>query len=145
MRKKDIIRKSKKTTKTYMKEAINYEIVVIKELPDLFITIKKYNEMDGTFSLPDYKGEIITYIDKGHYVVEITPLKENYNIRFYLDKEKRIISYYADITLFNGEEVKVPYYVDLYLDVLPCSETGVVKFAVEDELEEALANKIISK
>ena len=39
----------------------------------------------------------------------------------------------------------MPYYIDLYLDILSYPDKSVVKFYDEDELEEALKNKIISK
>ena len=31
-------------------------------------------------------------------MIELTPLKENYNIRYYIDRNKKIIDYYIDIT-----------------------------------------------
>ena len=39
----------------------------------------------------------------------------------------------------------MPYYVDLYLDILSYPDKNKVSFYDEDELEEALNNKIISK
>ena len=117
MRKKDILRKKKFVSNTYMREAIDYDIVTIKE-DNLFITIKKYKKMDGTFSLLNEDDLSIDYINEGYYLVELTPLEENYNMRFYFDNNKKFIDYYIDITLFNGVENKMPYYVDLYLDII---------------------------
>ena len=82
MRKKDILRKKKFVSNTYMREAIDYDVVTIKE-DNLFVTIKKYKKMDGTFSLLDEDDISIDYINEGYYLVELTPLEENYNIRFY--------------------------------------------------------------
>jgi predicted RNA-binding protein associated with RNAse of E/G family len=127
-----------------MREAIDYEIITIKE-EDLFITIKKYNKMSDDFTLPNKKGDLIKYITEGYYVVELTPLKENYNIRFYVDTNKNIIDYYIDMTLENGEEYKMPYYIDLYLDITHYPGEDKLEFADEDELEEALNNNLISK
>ena len=139
MRKKFFEKRLKFTTNTYMKEATKYEIVIISE-DDYFVTIKKYLEMTDNFTIIN-----TTLIDKDYYVVEITPLKEKYNIRFYVDNNKNVIDYYIDITYENGIRYKLPYYVDLYLDILHYPNSNEAKFYDEDELKDALDNKIISK
>ena len=144
MRKKLIEKRTKFTSNTYMREAIDYDIVIVKE-NDLFVTIKKYKSMTEKFTLPDEDGKKVDYIDKNYYVVELTPLKEKYNIRYYFNQNKEMIDYYIDITLENGEKYKMPYYVDLYLDILHYPKSNTAKFCDEDELEEALQNKSISK
>lgn len=144
MRKKDILRKKKFVSNTYMREAIDYDIVTVKE-DNLFITIKKYKKMDGTFSLLNEDDLSIDYINEGYYLVELTPLEENYNMRFYFDNNKKFIDYYIDITLFNGVENKMPYYVDLYLDIIHYPKADKVCFVDENELKDALDKKLISK
>ena len=137
-------KKKKFIANTYMREAIDYEIITIKE-DDLFITIKKYNSMTDDFILNNQEGEPIKYISKGYYVVELTPLKENYNIRFYVDTNKNIVDYYIDITLENGVEYKMPYYIDLYLDITHYPGTDTVEFYDEDELQAALDEGLIDQ
>ena len=144
MKKKYIEKKKKFTTNTYMREAIDYDVVIMKE-DNLFITIKKYKELTDKFIITNEDGEEVTYIDKDYYVVELTPLEEKYNIRYYFDNNKKFIDYYIDITYENGEEFKIPYYVDLYLDILHYPKSNTARFCDEDELEEALKNKIINK
>ena len=144
MKKEYIEKKKKFTSNTYMREAIDYDIVTVKE-DNLFVTIKKYKKMTDKFILSDESGNQVVYIDEGYYVVELTPLGENYNIRFYFNQNKKYIDYYIDITLENGVEYKMPYYVDLYLDIIHYPKDDSVKFWDEDELEEALSKKIISK
>ena len=144
MRKKYREMKKKFTTNTYMREALEYDIVVVKE-KDLFITIKKYKEMSKPFILTNEEGKEVTYIDQNYYVVELTPLKEHYNIRYYFDEEQKFIDYYIDISLENGIQYKIPYYIDLYLDILHYPKSDTVQFCDEDELEEAFKKKIISK
>ena len=139
MKKKTIEAKTKFTTNTYMKEAIKYEIVIINEI-DYFITIKKYLEMTNNFTINNK-----TLIDKNYYVVEITPLNEKYNIRFYVDDKNNIVDFYIDITYENGVKYKIPYYVDLYLDIVHYPDTDEIKFYDEDELMDALNKKLISK
>ncbi|MBQ6494629.1 MAG: DUF402 domain-containing protein [Bacilli bacterium] len=135
-------KKKKFTTNTYMKEAIEYDIVIIKE-NKLFITIKKYKKVSNPFIIKNEKKQI-KYIDNNYYILELTPLEENYNIRFYFNKKKELIDYYIDITLENGVEYKIPYYIDLYLDIIHYPNNKV-KFCDENELKEALDKKIISK
>ena len=139
MKKKIIEKKTKFTTNTYMKEAIKYEINIVSN-DDYFITIKKYLDITDKFII-----ENTTLIDKNYYLVEITPLNEKYNIRYYVDDKKNIIDYYIDITYENGVKYTIPYYVDLYLDIVHYPDTDIVKFIDEDELDEALNNKYISK
>lgn len=131
--------KTKFTTNTYMREALKYEIKIISE-EDYFITIKKYLSMSDKFVINN-----TTLLDNNYYLVEITPLKEKYNIRFYVDDKLNIIDYYIDITYENGIKYKIPYYVDLYLDIIHYPDTDEVTFYDEDELKSALDNKQISK
>ena len=144
MRKEVFLKRRKFTTNTYMREAINYNIVIIKE-ENLFITIKKYKEMTEPFRLPQEDGKLKNYIDKNYYVVELTPIQEKYNIRYYFNEKKQYIDSYIDISYQNGIEYKIPYYVDLYLDILHYPKENTYRFCDEDELEDALKNKIISK
>ena len=139
MNKQNKLKRTKFTTNTYMKEAIDYEIVLQKE-KDFFITIKKYNKVSNKFIINN-----ITYIDNNYYLLEITPFNEHYNIRFYVDNNKNIIDYYIDITLENGIKYKIPYYIDLYLDIIHYPGNNTISFCDEDELKEALNNKVISK
>ncbi len=139
MNKKTRLERTKFTSDTYMREAVNYNIVVISE-KDYFVTIKRYNKVTDKFSIGN-----VTYIDNGYYLVEITPLKENYNMRFYFDDNKKFIDYYIDITLENGVMKKIPYYIDLYLDIVHYPKNNKVCFIDEDELEEAFNNNYISR
>ncbi len=139
MNKKTRLERTKFTSDTYMREAVNYNIVVISE-KDYFVTSKRYNKVTDKFSIGN-----VTYIDNGYYLVEITPLKENYNMRFYFDDNKKFIDYYIDITLENGVMKKIPYYIDLYLDIVHYPKNNKVCFIDEDELEEAFNNNYISR
>lgn len=87
----------------------------------------------------------ITLINDNYYILEITPLNENYNIRIYFSDKKEIVEYYLDITNGNGmdEESKMPYYDDLYFDVLILD--GKTFIADENELENAYNEGKITK
>ena len=143
MRKKEIENKKKFTTNTYMREAIDYDITIIKE-EDVFYTVKKYKKMTSPvhFQIDNVKN---VYIDEGYYLVEVTPLKEHYNIRYYFDANKNYIDCYIDISLKNGVEYQIPYYIDLYLDILHSPKTDEYFFVDEEDLKDALEKKKISK
>ncbi len=131
--------RKKTISKTYMRGVTDWEFISIKRKEENFhICIKKINEVDKPFILDRY-GKETAFIDNGYYIVEFTPLNELYNARAFLDKNLDIIGYYFDISLENGVEDCIPYYDDLYLDVI---YDGKPKFVIEiedkDELEEAL-------
>ena len=132
--------RTKLTTGTYMKEALNYKTLVVCDNSEYYVAIKKYLNMSGPFHIHDK-----TLLDNGYYLVEITPINENYNIRHYVSSDFKYLDYYIDITLENGLYGKVPYYVDLYLDIVNDSETKQPKFVDEDELLDALKKGDISK
>ncbi len=144
MKKEFVESRRKFITNTYMREALDYDILTIKE-DNLFITIKKYKTMSGNFSLLNEDGNEAVYIDNGYFVVELTPIDENYNIRYYFDDKKNYIDYYIDITYENGVMYKMPYYVDLYLDIIHYPKENTIEFVDEDELKDALKSKVISK
>jgi predicted RNA-binding protein associated with RNAse of E/G family len=130
----------KLVTGTYMKEAIKYKHMIINENNEYCITIKKYEEMIKPITFKD-----VNYVENGSYLVECTPLYDNYNIRFYVSKDYELIDFYVDITYENGLMQKVPYYVDLYLDIVDRHDGNGINFVDEEELLEALNNGLISK
>lgn len=138
--------RKKLTSKTYMREAIDYELVIINnEKDDYSLCIKKLNKVTEPFILEEC-GKEIKFLDDGYYVVEATPKNEYYNARVFLDNNKNIIEYYFDISNGNGIEDKVPYYDDLYLDVIYSpSRDHYVRYDDMDELEEALKDEKISQ
>lgn len=133
-------KRTKLTTGTYMKEVVNYKTLVVKSSEDYYITIKKYIDMTKPIVLDGY-----TYIDKGYYMVEFTPTNDFYNIRFYVSNKLEVVDFYVDITLENGMYQNVPYYVDLYLDIIKYPKEHKVAFADENELLDALKQGDISK
>ena len=142
---KTIEKRTKATTSTYMKEAEKYRTLVINDNDDYFITIKKYEKVSSPFQLLNREGDKVNFIDNGSYLVEITPKNDYYNVRFYISKDFKLLGFYVDISLKNGEKYKVPYYVDLYLDIVYIPQENKIAFDDEDELLEALKQKKISK
>ena len=133
--------KRKYMSNTYMKGVSDWELVIIKkEKEKYYTTIKKINIIDKAFTIKDK-----VLIDNGYYIIEFTPLDQFYNVRVFIDKNSKLVGYYFDIVASNGEENNIPYYDDLYLDVIysPYGE-GSIKVEDEDELLDALNMGTIS-
>lgn len=140
--------RKKLVSKTYMKGVTSWEFVVSKnEEENFFLCIKKINKIDKPFTVDSQilKGEKRTFIDNGYYILEFTPMDKNYNGRVYLDENLNELEYYFDISLGNGVEDNIPYYDDLYLDLIfePNFDERL-EVVDEDELKQALEEKTIS-
>lgn len=125
----------------YMRGVSDWNLMITKkEEQNFYMVIKRINKIDTPFII---RGK--TLIDRGYYIVEFTPLDCCYNVRVFLDKEANVIGYYFDISRGNGVEDNIPYYDDLYLDII-FSPDGISSIRVEDEdeLSEALSNGTIT-
>lgn len=138
--------RKKLVSKTYMREVSDYEMIIINnEDMDYYLCIKKINKINPPFVLHEF-GEDIVHIDNGYYIVEYTPKNKLYNARVYIDNNKNIIDYYFDVSSENGLEDKIPYYDDLYLDVLYYpNQNDLVLYDDMNELENALKDKKITQ
>lgn len=138
--------RKKSISKTYMRGVSSWNFVVTKnEDEKFFLCIKQINKIDKPF-IVESEGRATTFIDKGFFIVEFTPLDKLYNGRVYLDQDRNEIEYYFDITGGNGEEENIPYYDDLYLDLIyKPNLKNSFEICDEDELEDALKRKEISK
>lgn len=133
--------RKKLISKTYLRDVNKYELKIYLNMVDCYIAVKKIVEISKPFILES--GEKL--IDNGYYIVEILPKNEHYTIRIFLNDKKERISYYCDITKENGldEDTLIPYYEDLYLDVV--FDNKHIEILDENELNEALIKGIISK
>ena len=110
----------------------------VAKIRKLLSKYKKINEIDQPF-IVDISGQSVVYIDNGYYIVEFTPLEQFYNVRVFLDRNAEVLGYYFDISRGNGVEENIPYYDDLYLDIIHCpADNGFTVIDDEDELLEAL-------
>lgn len=141
--------------KKHIREAIDTNITV-KKLNDLncYFTVKEINGIDENHEIirnnPFYKK-----IDKNFKMLEYTPIDKNYNVRVYVNDKNEIFEYYLDVT--DGMELRdgVPYYNDLFLDVIYYNDKKIMKkisgvqeelrIIDQDELEDALEQNIITK
>ena len=135
--------KKKIFSNTYLREAEKYQIKFYLDEDDYYVSVKKLVHLTDYFFIND--GKVLGMGD-GYYIMEIISKTENYALRIFFDDKKEVVEYYFDIIKSCGidPESKIPYFYDLYLDVVmtPNGEPYVVD---ENELEEALNNKDITK
>lgn len=138
--------KKKSLGNTYMRGVLDWDFIIKKRKEEnYYLCIKRINEIDKAFIIERF-GQETVFMDNGYYVVEFTPLNQFYNGRVFLDKDANVIEYYFDMTLNNGVENNIPYYDDLYLDLLyNPNQTGMLEVDDEDELLEALTSKEITQ
>ena len=134
--------KKKIITNTYLREAEKYNIKLFLDEEDYYISVKKLIHLSEKFIIRDN----IVAMDDGYYIMEIIPKKGNYALRIFIDSNKNIVEYYFDIIKESGidEEYKVPYFIDLYLDIAVLY-TGRIDILDEDELLDAYDKKDITK
>ena len=132
--------KRKYLSKTYLRDAEKYAIKFHFE-DDFCVCVKKFEKVKMPFiSRHGYK-----LIDNNFQMVEVMPWKENYLMRVYLDDKGDPLEYYFDITKQNAidEKTNLPFYDDLYLDVV--QEKRALLIHDETELENALKDGDITQ
>ena len=131
--------RKKFTSKTYLRGVSDWDFVMQKQKSEnYYLSMKRINEIDQPF-IVNISGQSVVYIDNGYYIVEFTPLEQFYNARVFLDRNAEVLGYYFDISRGNGVEENIPYYDDLYLDIIHCpADNGFTVIDDEDELLEAL-------
>ena len=126
---------------TYLKHVIDYNIKFVIDDDDVFVTVKEIKKVEKKF----YASPELCLIYDGSYILELIPKKENYCIRAFFDKNKNLLEYYIDIIHSSGldEESNLPYYDDLYTDLVVTNEN--IEVWDEDELVQALKDGEITE
>jgi len=132
--------RKKLVSNTYLRDVKDYILNIYCDLDDVYIAVKKIKKVNSKFIVKD---KII--IDNNYYILELLPKNEKYAMRVYFNEKKEILEYYFDISMGNGldEKTRIPYYDDLYLDIIIFDNT--IEVLDEDELIEALEEKKITK
>ena len=133
--------RKKLISKTYLKDVNKYKLDIYFDKDDYYLSVKKIINIKVPFVLTNG----LCLIDSGYYIVEVIPKNENYTMRVYFNEKKERLEYYFDISLKNGldRECKIPYYEDLFIDIVV--RNNEIEVLDEDELQEALVIKEISK
>ena len=134
--------KRKIITSTYLRDVDEYQIKIYLDNPDYYLSVKKLINVQKKFIILND----LCVMDNGYYIIEVVPKYENYALRIFFNDQKEPLEYYFDITKNNGllEDIKVPFYDDLYLDVT-CLYTRLIRILDEDELLEGFKNKDLTK
>lgn len=90
-------------------------------------------------------GKELCLADNGFIWMQHFPSACNYALTTMIDNQGEIVQWYFDICTGNKiDSAEIPYYDDLYLDVV-LLPSGEILLLDEDELLEALENKDITK
>lgn len=133
--------RKKLISKTYLRNVNKYKLEIYYDREDYYLSIKKILDIEKPFILENG----LCLIDNNYYIVDVLPKNENYTMRVYFNEKKERLEYYFDISLKNGLDVEtgIPYYDDLYIDIIVTQEN--IEVIDEDELQEALEMGEISK
>ena len=129
--------------------------IIIKKLEDIncYFTVKEINAIDENFHVI-VKYPELKKLDKNFKMLEYTPIDKDYNVRAYVNDKDEIFEYYIDV--IDGMELRggVPYYNDLYLDIIYYKDKETMKKSKQNkqiriidqaDLQKALDTKIIAK
>ena len=92
-----------------------------------------------------FNGEDIVVCDKGIKWLSILPQNDWYCITAMMDEKEKVLLWYIDMIASQGIDVDgVPYFDDLYLDLVVYPD-GTIIVDDMDELEEALSKNDITQ
>ncbi|WP_059173089.1 DUF402 domain-containing protein [Bacillus sp. FJAT-27445] len=92
----------------------------------------------------DYETRRVCIVDRGYFWLQQFPEGKNHSVTTMFDCSGEVVQWYIDICLQNASENGVPFYDDLYLDLI-IFPSGEVILKDADELDEALAKGIINQ
>ena len=131
--------KRKYYSKTYLRDVRKYKIYFDFSNDDYITCVKKMIDCDDFIAQEGHK-----LISNGYYIVEIMPNSEHYTMRAYLNDKFNVQEYYFDVVSNKGvdSETKIPFYDDLYLDVVDAKK-GLLIYD-KNELDEAHTDGIVN-
>lgn len=128
-----------------LKEIVNREFKKV-ELDDGFfavVTLLNIIEVSKEREVPRSYGKE-TILANGYKWLTLYPREEKYTVTAIFNERNEVVEFYFDIAKKVKYKAKVPFTKDLFLDVVLTKENDVI-FLDEDELDDALNNKVINK
>lgn len=95
-------------------------------------------------SFVNYGEKNVCIVDDGYMWLQQFPLEKKHSVTTMFDANGEIVQWYIDICLCNGIENGIPWWDDLFLDIV-LLPTGEVVEKDADELKDALSKGIIDK
>ena len=127
-------------TKKYLRDVKEYLIKIIKD-DDAYVCVKEIINTEIPFCI----STGLCLLNNGYHIIEILPMNENFCVRTFLNEKNEVLQKYIDISLGNGidEETNIPYYDDMFLDIIISDDEVYVDD--KDELEKAYKNNEITE
>lgn len=131
--------KKKYLSETFLRDVKEYDLkLFIRE--DCYLCLKKIKTIENPF----YLQNGLCLIDNNYYIIEILYPDKHYTTRIFFNNYKEEILYYYDIIdkIKMDKQLMIPYYEDLYLDVIVKDDK--IYILDEEEFEKAFNNKCIT-
>jgi uncharacterized protein len=91
-----------------------------------------------------FRNQMICVADTGHCWLQLLPDRQRHVLTAMYDADGRLVQWYVDLVRAHGvDERGIPWYDDLYLDVIALPN-GEVEIIDGDELEAALAAGLVT-
>ncbi|WP_017185124.1 DUF402 domain-containing protein [Alkalibacillus haloalkaliphilus] len=108
-----------------------------------YVTLLKINQVSEPLDV-SYGGREICIVDNGYIWLQHFPEGQHFTVTTMFNGKGEVIQWYIDLSLRNGIENAVPYYDDLFLDIVVLPN-GQVFLLDEDELQDAFAHGMIDE
>ena len=108
-----------------------------------YVTLLKFDEvLQPLWS--KFTAEPICLVENGSYMLQHYPFNGGYALTTFISPNKEIMQWYIDIVDHVGISEGIPYFDDLYLDLIVVPTGEVIEKDI-DEIEDALEKGDISK
>ena len=142
----DLLTKLKKKQANYsnMKEIIDSDFKKLYLNDNIFelAALLSIKEVSKEWEVPRKNGQE-KILANGYKWLTLYPIEGNYTVAIIFNEKNEIVEYYFDIAKKVNYKADVPYILDLFLDVVLTKNNEVI-FLDEDELDNALKNKVIN-
>ena len=108
-----------------------------------YVTLLKFDEVLQPL-WAKFTDEPICLVENGSYMLQHYPFNEGYALTTFISPTKEITQWYFDIIDHVGVEEGIPYFDDLYLDLIVVPSGQLIEKDV-DEVEQALLDGDISQ